>query len=242
MAPNFEFKIPVSPPVKSKKNKLTDASKPGVSSSKIQSEVLQSSNLSISSGYSYDRNQENSPMLKLTFPNLLRTERNNTRALDGPITTPKNPEELLDEVVDVFESIFKEWNMSLIPKTMKASKQTVCRSEPLLVGDIVYFKKVENNISSSWTVGKVVSIKLGRDGTPRRAEVKYHNPGDFFAKVANKAVKGLVKLSNIEDMVEVKKAGINPNKSNQAAVENARRRSKFNSELSSKISQQEVDP
>ena len=124
---------------------------------------------------------------------------------------------------------------------MKASKWTVSRSEPLLVGDIVYFKKVENNISSSWTVGKVVSIKLGRDGTPRKAEVKYHNPGDFFAKVTNRAVKGLVKLTNVEDMVEVKKAikadktDVNLTKSNQSTVENMRKRSKFNSDLSSKI-------
>ena len=151
---------------------------------------------------------------------------------------------IMDEIVDVFESIFEEWNMSLVPKTMKASKWTVSRSEPLLVGDIVYFKKVKKNISSSWTIGKVVSIKLGRDGTPRKAEVKYHNPGDFFAKVTNRAVKGLVKLSNVEDMVEVKKVtkalkedktDVDLNKSNQATVENARKRSKSNSELGSKI-------
>ena len=52
---------------------------------------------------------------------------------------------------------------------MKASKWSVRRSEPLLVGDIVYFKKVGNDISSSWIVGKVVSLELGRDGIPRRA-------------------------------------------------------------------------
>merc|ERR1711867_234823 len=94
---------------------------------------------------------------------------------------------------------------------MKASKWSAGRSEPLLVGDIVYFKMVENDISSSWTVGKVVSIELGRDGIPRRAEVKYHNPGDFFAKITDRAARSLVKLSNVEDstwkedVVEVEK-------------------------------------
>ena len=125
--------------------------------------------------------------------------------------------------------------MSLVPKTMKDTKLTSSRSELLLVGDIVYFKRVKKNISGSWTVGKVIGIKFGRDGTPKKAEVKYHNPGDFFAKIANKSVKKLVKLSNAEDMVEVKKPGVDPSKSIQAAVENARRRSKFNSELSFKI-------
>ena len=101
----------------------------------------------------------------------------------------------MDKIFGAYESFFEVWNTSLIPKMMRASKWSVGRSEPLLVGDIVYFKKVENDISSSWIVGKVVSIEFGRDGTPRRAEVKYYNPGDFFAKVANKAVKGLVRLN-----------------------------------------------
>ena len=56
MAPDFKFKIPSPPSVKPKEIELTDASAPGVSSSKIQSEVLQSGSLSTSSGYSYDRN------------------------------------------------------------------------------------------------------------------------------------------------------------------------------------------
>ena len=103
------------------------------------------------------------------------------------------------------------------------------------MGDIVYFKRVKKNISSSWTVRKVIGIKFGRDRTSKKAEVKYHNPGDFFAKIANKSVKKLVKPSNTEDMVEIRKPGADSSKSFQIALENARIRSKFNSELSFKI-------
>ena len=88
----------------------------------------------------------------------------------------------MDKIVGAYESFFKVWNTSLIPKMMKASKWSAGKSEPLLVRDIVYFKKVENNISSSWTVGKVVSIELGRDGIPRRAEGEYLNSGGSFAQ------------------------------------------------------------
>ena len=76
---------------------------------------------------------------------------------------PKNPGELMDKIVGAYESFFEIWNTSLIPKMMRASMWSVSRSEPLLVGDIVYFKKVENYISSSWTIGKVVSLELERD-------------------------------------------------------------------------------
>ena len=103
---------------------------------------------STSSGYSYGRNQENSPMLKLIFPNLLRIGRNNTRALDGPITMPKNPGELMDKIVGAYESFFEVWNTSLISETMKAPKWLVDLFESLLVGDMVYFKKIEDDVSS----------------------------------------------------------------------------------------------
>ena len=188
-------------------------------------------------------------MLKLIFPNLLRIGRNNNRALDGPITMPKNPGELMDKIVGAYESFFKVWNTSLIPKMMKASKWSAGKSEPLLVGDIVYFKKVENNISSSWTVGKVVSIEIGRDGIPRRAEVEYHNPGASFGKkqVTDRAVRSLVKLFNIEDstwkddMAEVEKVikALKEDKTdahvNKSTLESAKKRLRSNLTLGSKI-------
>ena len=146
----------------------------------------------------------------------------------------------MDKIVGAYESFFEVWNTSLIPKMMKAYKWSAGRSEPLLVGDIVYFKKVENDISSSWTVGKVVSLELGRDGIPRRAEVEYHNPGKSFAQkqITDRAARSLVKLFNVEDstwkedMEEVEKVikamkedrtDVNLTKSNQATVENTRK-------------------
>ena len=151
---------------------------------------------------------------------------------------PKNPGELIDKIVGVYESFFEVWNTSLIPEMMRASKWSVGRSEPLLVGDIVYFKKIENDISSSWTVGKVVSLELGRDGIPRRVEVEYHNLGKFFAQkhITDRAARSLVKLFNVEDSTwKEDKTDVNLTKSNQTTVENARKRLKSNSELGSKI-------
>ena len=80
----------------------------------------------------------------------------------------------------------------------------------------------------------------------------YHNPGRSFTQkqITDKAARSLVKLFNVEDstwkedMKKVEKVtkalkedktDVNLNKSNQATVENARKRSKSNSELGSKI-------
>ena len=158
---------------------------------------------------------------------------------------PKNPGELIDKIVGVYESFFEVWNTSLISETMKAPKWLVNLFESLLVGDIVYFKKIEDDVSSSWIVGKVVSLESGGDGIPRRAEVEYHNLSKFFAQkhITDRAARSLVKLFNIEDLtwkddmaeVERVKTDVNLTKSNQTTVENARKRLKSNSELGSMI-------
>ena len=153
----------------------------------------------------------------------------------------------MDKIVGAYESFFEVWNTSLIPKMMRASKWSAGRSEPLLVGE-----KVKNDISSSWTIVKVVSLKFRRDGIPKRAEVEYYNPGESFAQkqITDRAVRSLVKLFNVEDSTwkeDIKEVGkvikamkedktdVNLNKSNQATVENAKKRLKSNSELGSKI-------
>ena len=46
-------------------------------------------------GYCYGRKSDNSPLLRLVFPNMLRVGRNNNRALDGPVKLPKNPGDLI---------------------------------------------------------------------------------------------------------------------------------------------------
>ena len=46
-------------------------------------------------GFTYGKHSDNSPLLKLIFPNLLRIGTNNNRALSSPVKLPKNTDELL---------------------------------------------------------------------------------------------------------------------------------------------------
>ena len=68
----------------------------------------------------------------------------------------------MDGIADAYESFLK-WSAG--------------RSEPFLVGE-----KVENDISCSCTVGKVVSFELERDGIPRIAEVEYQNSENLLLR------------------------------------------------------------
>ena len=46
-------------------------------------------------GFSYGRDSDNSPLLKLIFPNMLKMGSLNMRALNGPVRMPKGPGELM---------------------------------------------------------------------------------------------------------------------------------------------------
>ena len=125
-------------------------------------------------GYSYSRDSNNSPLLRLIFPNLLKIGRLNTRALDGPIRMPAGPGELMEKIERGYSSFFKIFNTTMIPKLMKINKWFDNNGQ-LQVGDIVWFKKTEKELTSDWTLGKVVSITKSKDGLVRRAEIQYQN-------------------------------------------------------------------
>ena len=57
-------------------------------------------------GYSYGRDQDNTPLLKMLTPNMLRVGRNNESALDGPMRAPAGGE-LLDKVQESYEAWYK---------------------------------------------------------------------------------------------------------------------------------------
>merc|ERR1719430_844511 len=67
------------------------------------------------------------------------------------------------------------------------------------VGDIVYFRKVESELSSKWTVGKVTNVVRGRDEVVRRATVQYQNSNEEEPRYTDRAARSLIKLFNIDD-------------------------------------------
>ena len=80
-------------------------------------------------GFSYWRDSDNSPLLKLIFPNLLKIGRLNTRSLDGPIRMPAGPGELMEKIEKGYSSFFRIWNTTVIPKMMKMYEWFDSKSE-----------------------------------------------------------------------------------------------------------------
>ena len=143
-------------------------------------------------GYSYGNDQDNTDLLKMISPNMLRLGRNNSRALDGPMRLPRGGE-LLDRVREVYESWYRVWSQTYIPKLLFRPKWWSEESD-LNEGDIVLFRKKESVLEHEWTYGRIDQLILGRDGKARRAIVQYQNINEDFKRTTDRSVRCLVKL------------------------------------------------
>ena len=105
-------------------------------------------------GYTYGRDQDNTPLLKMLTPNQLRVGRSNERALDGPMRMPAGDGELLKEVEKVYNNWFKIWNVSYLPKLLQQPKWFK-QDRDLLEEDVLMLQKSESVLDSRWTLGTV---------------------------------------------------------------------------------------
>ena len=161
-------------------------------------------------GYSYGRDSNNTPILKIITPNMMKIGRLHSRSLSGPMKYPSGPQDYLKKVEETYKAWFEIWNVSMLPK-MIPQPRWFKDSKQVKQGDVIMFQKVANELSSDWTVGQIESVVRSKDGAIRRVEVRYHNQSDKEPKFTDRAVRSLVRLFNvednyyIEDMAEVEK-------------------------------------
>ena len=96
-------------------------------------------------GYHYGRSADNSPLLRIITPNMLRIGRVNKRSLDGPIRLPAKRMKILGRVEEIYEAWFRIWRETLVPKLMFQQKWFNSDKE-LKKGDLVYFRKTESKL------------------------------------------------------------------------------------------------
>ena len=153
-------------------------------------------------GYKYDRSITNSPMLKIITPNFFKMGRNNNRALDGPIRMPGDGGELLQQVNQLYDGIFKLWADSYVPKLIYQPTKWNKDDKELQVGDLVYFQKEpDKKLASKWIVGVVDQLDRSRDGKIRKVVIRYQNSGETQPRLTERAIRSLVKIYDIEEYV-----------------------------------------
>ena len=156
-------------------------------------------------GYSRGREQDNTELLKILTPNMLRVGRLNSRALQGPIRLPANKKELLDHVDKLYSGWFKIFTDTVVPSLIQQPKWFKVDRD-LKEQDIVYFQKRESALGSPWTIGQVDQVIVGRDGLIRRAIIKYFNAsendpenGAYHPQFTDRAVRKLIRLWSVDE-------------------------------------------
>ena len=151
-------------------------------------------------GFHHSRAADNTPLLKMLTPNMLRTGRINQRSLDGPVRIPENRKEILKKVDETYSAWFKIWLNTLVPKLMFAPKW-FRTDKDLELGNLVYFQKdPDTTFDTKWVVGKVDEIERSRDGIIRMVTVKYFNGQDKTPQYTKRTVRKLVKLWSVDDI------------------------------------------
>ena len=113
-------------------------------------------------GYSHGRDQDNTELLRILTPNMLRVGKINSRALQGPIKLPANRQELLEHVDKLYSGWFKIFKDTVVPRLVSQPKWFKLDKD-LKEKDIVYFQKSESALGSTWIIGEVDQVIIGRD-------------------------------------------------------------------------------
>ena len=149
-------------------------------------------------GYSYARDQDNTELLKILTPNMLRVGRINSRSLQGPIRLPVDKKQMLELVEKTYEGWFKVFKETVVPKLMKQPKWFKVERD-IKEKDLVYFRKKDSALSSDWKIGQVDQIVAGRDGLVRRVIIRYFNHNEDHPQFTDRSVRTIVKLWSVED-------------------------------------------
>ena len=164
-------------------------------------------------GYAFGRDGDNSSVLRIITPSMLRHGRNNVRALDGPIHLTGGIDKMLEKVEKTYAAWFQIWRDTWIPKLMRAPKWYKSSSD-LEIGDLVYFQRSANELGAKygrWVVGKVADVERSSDHVIRRVWITYRNAGEEILQKTERSIRSLIKIFSLgdssiqEDLGEVQK-------------------------------------
>ena len=141
-------------------------------------------------------------VLRILTPNMLKMNTRSDRAPKGLLTIPGHASDLIKNVEKGFKLWFQVWNDVYLPRAAEYKKWHG-QKENLCVGDIVLFKLKDSVLASTWKIGKVDAVDIGRDGLVRGADISYKivemGRDDVRHMVVQRPVRQIVKLFHLND-------------------------------------------
>ena len=167
-------------------------------------------------GFLYEKSSaDGNPILRVLRPSSLKGMNCSDRAPAGLFRIPDHAEEHFQKVQDCYNLWATCWATSYLPLIMIRQKWQD-EDPSLSVNDLVYFMLDEKVLKPDWRVGKVESVKVGRDGKVREINISYRvmkeDTNLWSHSVVTRPIRKVIKLFDIkdttfsEDMLSVQKA------------------------------------
>ena len=112
--------------------------------------------------------------IDLITPNRLRLGRNNARSPVATMGVTGNPDRILKENRNIFNSWLEPWLISHVPRLMNHPKW-FSADQDIKICDVVLLLKQDEVLSNSYQYGMVDEIVLSKDGVIRKVIIPYRN-------------------------------------------------------------------
>ena len=124
-------------------------------------------------GFLYEKSsKDGNPHLRILRPSSLKGMCSSDRAPSGLFTDPDEPASHFGKVRQCYDVWAEAWATSYVPLIANRSKWTD-EDENLAANDNVYFMLEDKEFKADWRIGKVDSVKIGRDGKVREVNIAY---------------------------------------------------------------------
>ena len=151
-------------------------------------------------GFLYDKSSsEGNPLLRVLKPSSLKGIHASDRAPSGLFSIPEEVGSHFAKVQEAYELWYRCWATSYVPLIAERQKWTE-EDVNLQVNDIVYFM-LEEKVKITWRVGKVDSVKVGRDNKVREVNIAYKilKEDTWSHSVVTRPTRKIVKLFELND-------------------------------------------
>ena len=136
--------------------------------------------------------------LDILTPNRLLLARNNARYPVGTLAVTDDPKRIIQANNRVFETWFKCWLISFVPKLMSQPKWFKSDRNSR-VGDIVLFLKSDKEFHKQYQYGIITYVKVSKDSKIREIEVEYQNYNEAIKRRTIRSVGEVVVIHSVDD-------------------------------------------
>ena len=141
-------------------------------------------------------------------PNHLLLGRSTSEVAVGTFDTSGNANKRYKFLQTLIENWWKTWYETVLPSLVPCYKWQQ-RHRNVSVEDVCLIR-YKNELKGNYRLGRVKSVKHGKDGLVRTVKLEYKNPNELHLREVDRPIHGIAVIIPIEEQSGVMKSTLNP--------------------------------